>query len=59
MKKFRIKQVKSGIGRTKRQKLTLVALGITKMQQVREVEGSPQVMGMIAKVKHLLEVQEI
>jgi large subunit ribosomal protein L30 len=59
MKKFRIKQVKSGIGRTLRQKRTLEALGLTKMQQEREVEGSPQVLGMIAKVKHLLEVQEI
>jgi len=59
MKKYKIKQVKSGIGRTKRQKDTLVALGLTRMQQTREVEGSPQVLGMIAKVKHLLEVQEI
>lgn len=59
MKKFTIKQVKSGIGRTKRQKKTLEALGLTRMQQTKEVEGSPQVLGMIAKVKHLLEVQEI
>ena len=59
MKKYKIKQVKSGIGRTKRQKKTLEALGLTRMQQTREVEGSPQVLGMIAKVKHLLEVQEI
>ncbi len=59
MKKYRIKQVKSGIGRTKRQKATLEALGLTKMHQVREVEGTPQVMGMINKVNHLITVEEI
>ncbi|MCB2219133.1 MAG: 50S ribosomal protein L30 [Bacteroidetes bacterium] len=59
MKKFKITQVKSGIGQTKRQKLTLEALGLRKMNQTREVEGSPQVLGMIEKVKHLLTVEEI
>jgi large subunit ribosomal protein L30 len=59
MKKYRITQVKSGIGQTKRQKLTLDALGLRKMNQSREVEGSPQVLGMIAKVKHLIKVEEV
>ena len=59
MKKYRITQVKSKIGRTQRQKATLEALGLTKMQQVKEVEGTPQVMGMISKVSHLLKVEEI
>lgn len=59
MKKLRIKQVKSEIGRTFRQKKTLVALGITKMNKVKEVEASPQVLGMIDKVKHLLTVEEV
>jgi large subunit ribosomal protein L30 len=59
MKKYRIKQVKSGIGQTKRQKATLEALGLTKMHQVREVEGTPQIMGMINKVNHLITVEEI
>jgi large subunit ribosomal protein L30 len=59
MKKFRIKQIKSGIGKPARQKRTLEALGLKKMQQVREVEGSPQVLGMIEKVKHLISVEEI
>ncbi len=59
MKKLRIKQVKSQIGRTLRQKKTLVALGITKMNKVKEVEASPQVLGMIDKVKHLLSVEEV
>ena len=59
MKKLRIKQVKSGIGRHKRQKRTLVALGLKKMQQERNVEASPQVLGMIEKVKHLITIEEV
>ena len=59
MKKLKIKQVKSGIGRTLRQKKTLEALGLRKMQQEREIEASPQVLGMIHKVKHLLSVEEV
>lgn len=59
MKKYRIKQVKSKIGRHKRQKATLEALGLTKMHQVREVVGTPQIMGMIGKVNHLITVEEI
>ncbi len=59
MKKYKITQVKSGIGQTKRQKQTLEALGLRRMHQTREVDGSPQVLGMIDKVKHLLKVEEI
>ncbi len=59
MKKLRIKQVKSGIGRHKRQKLTLIALGLKKMNQEKEVEASPQILGMIGKVNHLITVEEI
>jgi len=59
MKKLRIKQIKSGIDRPARQKRTLIALGITKMNRAREVEASPQVLGMIDKIKHLLSVEEI
>lgn len=59
MKKLRIKQIKSGIDRPARQKRTLVALGITKMHKAREVDASPQVLGMIEKVKHLLSIEEI
>lgn len=59
MKKYKITQFKSGIGQPKRQKLTLEALGLKKMNQSREIEGSPQVLGMLAKVKHLVKVEEI
>jgi large subunit ribosomal protein L30 len=59
MKKLKITQVKSGIGRPKRQKDTLVALGFRRLNQTLEVESSPSVDGMIDKVKHLLKIEEI
>lgn len=59
MAKIRIKQVKSGIDRPKRQKLTLQALGLRKLHQVVEHEATPQILGMVRKVNHLVEVQEI
>jgi len=59
MKKVKIKQIKSGIGRPERQKRTLLALGLKKMHQEREMEASPQVLGMIHKVKHLLSIEEV
>ncbi|MCX6235596.1 MAG: 50S ribosomal protein L30 [Bacteroidetes bacterium] len=59
MKKLKITQIRSGIGKPLRQKRTLEALGFKKMHQTIEVEASPQVLGMIAKVKHLLTVEEI
>ena len=59
MKKIRVKQVKSGIDRPDRQKRTLRALGITKMHRVVELEATPQIEGMIKKIKHLLSVEEV
>jgi len=59
MTKVRIKQVKSQINRPARQKKTLVALGLRKMNQVVEHDATPQIMGMVAKVQHLIEVQEV
>lgn len=59
MKKIKITQVKSGIDRPERQKLTLKALGLNKMNATKEVEATPQVLGMIRKVTHLVEVEEI
>jgi len=58
MKKIKIKQVRSGIGRPVRQKRTLEALGFKKLNQTIEVEVSPQVQGMIDKVSHLIEIVE-
>ena len=59
MGKVIIKQVKSGINRPKDQKATLIALGIKKMHKAVEHEATPQIMGMIVKVKHLIDVQEV
>ncbi|GAB1418577.1 50S ribosomal protein L30 [Bacteroidales bacterium] len=59
MKKVRITQIKSGIGRTKRQKDTLTALGFRKLNQSREIELNPAMAGMVDAVKHLLKVEEI
>lgn len=56
MAKIKIKQVKSRINRPANQKRTLDALGLRKMNQVVEKEDTPQVLGMINKVRHLVEV---
>jgi large subunit ribosomal protein L30 len=59
MKKIRITQVKSGIDRSQRQKLTLQALGLKKLNASKEVEATPQILGMIEKVNHLVKVEEL
>jgi large subunit ribosomal protein L30 len=59
MKKLRISQVRSAINRPKRQKQTLIALGLKKLHRTKEVEATPAILGMIDKVKHLLKVEEI
>lgn len=59
MKKIKITQIKSGIDRPERQKQTLIALGLKKMHASREVEATPQILGMINKVSHLIRVEEL
>ena len=59
MKKLRITQIKSQIDRPQVQKRTITALGIKKLNRPIEVEATPQIMGMIDTVKHLLKVEEI
>ncbi|MBP5557612.1 MAG: 50S ribosomal protein L30 [Bacteroidales bacterium] len=59
MKKLRITQVKSSIDRSQRQKRSLEALGLKKMHQTVEHEGTPQILGIVEKVKHLVTVEEI
>ena len=58
MAKIKLKQVKSGIDRPERQKRTLRALGFVKIHQIVEVEATPQILGMLKKVNHLVEVQK-
>lgn len=59
MAKIKITQVKSGIDRPERQKLTLKALGLRKMHASVEVEATPQILGMVTKVNHLVKVEEL
>jgi large subunit ribosomal protein L30 len=58
MSKLKITQVKSGIDRSEDQKRTLKALGL-KMYKTIELDQTPQVQGMIAKVQHLLKIENI
>jgi large subunit ribosomal protein L30 len=58
MAKIRVKKVKSAINRTKRQKLTLLALGLKKIGQVVEHDATSSVLGMVKKVEHLVSVEE-
>jgi len=58
MAKIKIKQVRSAINRPARQKATIKALGLKKLHQVIEKEATPQILGMVKKVQHLIEVVE-
>lgn len=58
-KKLRVTLVRSTIGRHWRQKLTVRALGLRKLHQSVEHSDTPQIRGMIAKVSHLVNVQEL
>jgi len=58
MKKIKITQIKSGIDRPERQKLTLRALGLNKMNASREVEATAQILGMVRTVNHLIRIEE-
>jgi large subunit ribosomal protein L30 len=59
MKKIKVTQVKSVIDRPERQKKTMEALGLRKVHNTVEVEATPQILGMIRKVNHLVKVEEI
>lgn len=58
MGKIKVTKVKSAINRTKNQKLTLEALGLKKIGQTVEHEDSPNILGMVNKVQHLVSVEE-
>jgi large subunit ribosomal protein L30 len=58
MATIKVKKVKSAINRPKRQKDTLIALGLKKIGQVVEHEATPSIIGMVKKVEHLVSVEE-
>ncbi len=59
MGKVSIRQVRSTIKRPEKQKRTMQALGLSKINQTVEKELNPQIEGMINKVLHLVEVKEL
>ena len=59
MAKIIVTQIKSKIGRPEKQKKTLIALGLKKMNQTVDHEATPQVLGMVKKIAHLLKVEEV
>jgi large subunit ribosomal protein L30 len=59
MKKIKITQVKSLIDRSKKQKDTAKALGLRKINHSVVKEATPQIEGMVAKIAHLVEVEEV
>ena len=58
-KKVKLTQVKSTIDRSKRQKATMEALGLKKMNQSVEHDATPQILGMVDKVSHLITVEHL
>jgi len=57
--KIRVTQIGSPIGRKRDQRATLIALGLNKLHRSRELDDTPVVRGMVAKVGHLLRVEEV
>jgi large subunit ribosomal protein L30 len=56
--RIRVRQVKSGVGGTQRQRQTLRGLGFRRLYQVVELEDTPSVRGMITAIAHLVKVEE-
>jgi len=59
MGKIKIKQLRSKIGRPENQKRTLIALGLGKINRTVELEATPQILGMVKTVSHLVKIEEI
>jgi large subunit ribosomal protein L30 len=59
MAQIQITQIKSTIDRSKRQKDTMIALGIRKLHNPVVKEVNPQILGMVATVSHLVKVEEV
>jgi large subunit ribosomal protein L30 len=59
MKKIKITQIRSGIGMPLRQKRTLEALGLKRIRHSVEHDATPQILGMVRKVQHLVTSEEI
>ena len=56
MAKIKVTRIKSAINRPQRQKLTLQALGLGKLNRTVEHEATPQILGMVKKVEHMIKI---
>ena len=56
--KIKIKQIRSAINRPSRQKKTLQALGLKRINHVVEHESTPQILGMVSSITHLIRVEK-
>lgn len=59
MAKIKITQIKSIIDRSERQKRTIQALGLRKINHSVEVEATPSIIGMVRKVNHLVALESL
>lgn len=59
MAKIKITQIKSVIDRNERQKKTMKALGLTKINKSVELEATPSIVGMVRKVNHLIAIEAL
>ena len=57
--KIRVTQIASGNGQKPGQQATLIGLGLNKISKVVELNGTPEIRGMVRKVAHLLKVEEL
>ncbi len=58
METIKVTQVKSAINRPERQKRTLLALGLGKLNRTVEHNATPQILGMVNKVQHMLRIEK-
>ena len=59
MAKIKITQIRSVIDRSEKQKKTMRALGLTRINKAVELEATPQIIGMVKQVSHLIAVEKI
>ncbi len=59
LKRIRVTQTRSPAGRKPGQRETLIGLGLNKMHRTRELEDTPAIRGMVRKVAHLVQVEEL
>ena len=59
VKKLRVKLVKSRFGRIKKHKASIAGIGLRKINQVVEIEATPENLGMVNKINYLVEVEDI